>query len=104
MVEIQTAAFKSAQDVVKAQIASGKKDHGMPGIRHIAVVSDVIVEILESYGKNEDTNWNREVLRAALSGSMLNASALRQDLEGKHKNEVILRVETALENEYGIAS
>ena len=104
--EIQTAAFKSAQDIVKGQIAKGSPNHGMPKDRHLAVVADVAIEMLESYGKtgdtDEDTKYNREVLRAAFSGSLLNDSALRQDLEGKGDREVIFIKATPLTGQYGV--
>jgi hypothetical protein len=105
--QIAADSFKSAQDVVKAQIAAGKPNHGLPGIRHIAVLADVTVEVLQSHVPELDISGEvetkiREVLRAAFSGSMLNASALRQRLEGsKGKDEAILVVDTdALENQY----
>ena len=101
--EIQSASFKSAQDIVRAQVAAGKPNKGMTKQRHMAVVADVAVEMLESFGNAEDTKLNREVLRAAFSGSLLNASALRQELEGKGGREVILmKDDTVLSDEYGV--
>ena len=104
--EIQTNAFKFIQDDVKAQIARGLPDKGMPQKRHIAVVAAVSVEMLNSYPNPEDSEmdsdqWDRWVLRQVFLGAILNASALRQDLEGKGKKEAILQKEVAVENQYG---
>jgi ribosomal protein S6E (S10) len=105
--EIQVNAFKFIQDSVKEQIAAGLPDRGMPMKRHLALVAQVTVEMLASYPKPEkydkdETTWQRWVLQQVYAGSMLNASALRQDLEGKGKREVILQKETALANDYGV--
>ena len=107
--EIQTAAFKAAQDEVKAQIARGLPNKGMSGARHTATIAAVVTEIASAYAKPDDDpivvadpDYNRKVMEWALAGSLLNASALRQDLEGRNKNEVILIKETPLANQYGV--
>ena len=121
--EIQSAAFEAAQQVVLDQISKGNPDHGMPKERHVATVADVAIEMLESYGQipgeevevkvgdktekvkltdDEVTKWNRLVLRATFSGCILNDSALRQNLEGKHNNKVILSAVPTLSKNYGV--
>lgn len=106
--EIQTNTFKFIQDAVRAQIAAGAPDTGMPMKRHLALVSEVSVEMLASYPMPQDSDkdenvWQRWVLQQVYAGSTLNPSALRQDLEGKGKRDVILRKETPMENQYGVA-
>lgn len=105
--EIQVAAFKTVQDSVKAQIANGLPNSGMPMKRHLALVAEVSVEVMASYPMPDDyegdeTKWQRWCLQQAFAGSMLNASALRQDLEGKGKREVILQKEVSVDNQYGV--
>lgn len=101
MIEIQEAVKMATVDVVKAQIAKGAPNKGMSKARHIATVADVVVEVLASFdapaGEDQE-KWQRQVLRAALSGNLLNASQLRQDLE---KAGVLVK-ETALVNEYAV--
>lgn len=98
LLEIQAAAQQAAVDVVKAQIAKGAPTKGMTKARHVAVVADVVHEILASFADPADDKSVRTVLRAALSGSLLNASQLRQDLE---KLGVLVK-EGPLTAEYGV--
>jgi hypothetical protein len=112
--EIQTNAFKSVQDDVRAQIARGLPDHGMPQDRHIALVALVAVEALASAviphgfandgesAEDAQSRFDRWTLQQAFAGSMLNPSALRQDLEGKGKREIILKASSKLESQYGV--
>ena len=109
MSEIQADAFTAAVSVVKAQIAKGAPNKGMSKARHVAVVADVVVEMLGTHFPVADVKdgpvdaedvWNRKVLRAALSGSLLNASQLRQELE-KTTPPTLVK-ETALNNEYSV--
>lgn len=100
MAEVAMAAKNASRDVVKRQVAKGSPDAGVSKARHVAIVADTVVEILESYPapEGEDgTRWMRLVLRAAMSGELLNASQLRQSLE----KEGVLRKETVA-SEYGI--
>ena len=94
MLEIQSAAQAAAVDAVKAQIAKGLPNRGMNKQRHGAVVAYVANEMLESF-TGEDP---KTILRATFSGSLLNASQLRQDLE---KSGVLVK-ETAIDTEYGV--
>ena len=96
--EIQAAAAAAAIDAVKAQIAKGQPNKGMSKARHVATVAQVIDEMLRSFDDTDDDGdlFQRRVLQAALSGSLLNASQFRQELE---KDGVLVK-ETALSNEY----
>lgn len=96
--EIQTAAKEAAMDVVKAQIAAGKPKKGMSKARHGAVVADVTAEMLASFADLNDEKSMREVMRAAYSGSLLNCSQLRLELE----KAGILEKDTAVSSEYGV--
>ncbi len=75
--EITELTKLATLDTVKAQLAAGKPKSGMPKVRHIAIVSKVLVEILDSC----DAEDKEQVIRACLSGNLLNCSQLRQDLE-----------------------
>jgi hypothetical protein len=99
MLEVVAAAQAAAVDVVKQQVADGKPTQGMPKPRHVAVVADVVLEMLGSFpapAGEDEGRWQRLVLRAALSGSLLNASQLRQELE---KGGVLVK-ETPLSSQY----
>ncbi len=101
MIETQSLAQAAATDAVKAQVQAGKPNRGMPKTRHVATVADVIYEILVADGfiaDGADSKDVRQTLRAALSGSLLNASQFRQELE---KSGVLVK-ETALDTEYGV--
>ena len=101
--EIREAAHKAAVDVVKAQIAKGAPSKGMDKKRHVATVADVVAEMVGSFPKPEaedDARWLRLLMRAALSGHLLNASQFRQALE--HKDCAVLTKETAIDDEYGV--
>lgn len=101
MLEIQEAASQAAKDVVKTQIAKGAPSKGISKARHAAIVADVTQEMLASFPAPDDCppdKWARLVMRAAYSGSLLNASQLRQQLE----KAGILQAEGAIASEYGI--
>lgn len=100
--EIQAAAGQAAKDMVKAQIAAGKPNKGLSKARHAAIVADVSEEMASSFagstGEADASKELRLILRAAYSGSLLNASQLRQELE----KAGILVKEQALSSEYGV--
>ena len=98
VIEIQEAAMQAAKDVVRAQIAKGAPDKGMSKARHAAVVADVTQEMLASFAEPGDSKSMRLIMRAAFSGSLLNASQLRQQLE----KAGVLKPEGAISSEYGI--
>ena len=98
LIEIQNAVKQTTEDVVKAQIAKGAPDRGLNKQRHMAIVADVSHEMLASYADVNDDRSVREVLRATYSGSLLNASQLRQELE----KAGVLKRETALSGVYGV--
>lgn len=106
MLEIQDAAVQSAKDAVKAQVAKGLPDTGISKARHLAIVAYVTVEMLASFDpETEDEkklsleDWQKQVLRAAYSGSLLNCSQLRQDME---KAEVLKKSSTMLVTQYEV--
>lgn len=100
--EIQAAAGQAAKDMVKAQIAAGKPNKGLSKARHAAIVADVTQEVYASFlGEGDPADAEKDmrlILRAAYSGSLLNASQLRQELE----KAGILVKEQALSSEYGV--
>ena len=101
VLEIMTSAQSAAVDAVKKQIAAGASCKGMPKARQVAVVAYVIQEVLASYVyvATEEAALEveqKEVLRAALSGSLLNASQFRQELE----KAGVLEVETPVSSQY----
>ena len=101
LLEIQTNAQQAAADAVKKQIAAGASNKGMPKARQVAVVAYVVQELLASVGalasdSDEDNAKVKEILRAALSGSLLNASQFRQELE----KAGVLEVETPVSSQY----
>lgn len=100
MIEIQEATSLAVKDVVRAQIAKGAPNKGLSKTRHAAIVADVVAEILGSYPqRGEDgARWQRLVMRAVFSGSLLNASQLRQQLE----KAGILAPEGTMSSEYGV--
>ena len=81
VLEIREAAQQAAVDAVKAQIAKGAPGKGLDKARHVAVVAYVVNEISSAYCTTGDDDETKAVLRAAFSGSLLNASQLRQELE-----------------------
>jgi len=100
MTEIQEATSQAAKDVVRAQIAKGAPNKGINKARHGAIVADVVYEILASYPPQGDDagKWQRLVMRAMFSTSLLNASQLRQQLE----KAGILAPEGTMSSEYGV--
>jgi hypothetical protein len=101
LLEIMTSAQQAAADAVKKQIAAGAPNRGMPKARQVAVVAYVIQEVLAShvYSATAEADLEveqKEVLRAALSGSLLNASQFRQELE----KAGVLEVETPVSSQY----
>jgi len=90
--------MQAAKDVVKAQIAKGAPAKGLSKARHAAIVADVTAEMLASFADQGDAKSMRLVMRAAYSGSLLNASQLRQQLEKAD----ILDEEGKLSAEYGV--
>ena len=101
MTEIQEATSQAVKDVVKGQLARGATNKGLSKTRHGAIVADVVAEILTSYPTpqgEDDTRWQRLVMRAVFSGSILNASQLRQQLE----KAGILAPEGTMSSEYGV--
>jgi hypothetical protein len=104
--EIAKATTDAVANVVKAQIAKGAPNRGLSKARHAAIVADVTSEILGSFFAPKDENgdeideskWQRLVMRAMFSTSLLNASQLRQELE-KAK---VLEKDGALNSEYGV--
>lgn len=107
LLEIQAASTAAVKDMVKAQIKAGSPNKGITKTRHMAIVADVAEEMLASFGPTDadkavegfdESKWNRKVLRAAFSNSILNASQLRQDLE---KADILVK-ETTLSSEYGV--
>ena len=102
MTEIQEATSIAAKDVVRAQIAKGAPNKGLSKTRHAAIVADVVAEILASYPTrgedNDEARWQRLVMRVVFSGSLLNASQLRQQLE----KAGILAPEGTMSSEYGV--
>ena len=100
MTEIQEATSLAVKDVVKAQIAKGAPNKGLSKTRHAAIVADVVAEILASYPQQgeDGARWQRLVMRAVFSGSLLNASQLRQQLE----KAGILAPEGTMSSEYGV--
>ena len=102
MQEIATRAMAIAKGEVQKQIAKGSPNRGMPKARHVATTADVICQILLEFGPptGEDAiKWDRMVLRAALGGSLLNCSQLRQDLE---KAGLLEKETKMLDSEYGV--
>lgn len=91
-IEIREAASLASRDIVKQQVASGKPKSGMPKVRHIAIVAKTLIEMLDSYAEED----REEVLRAALAGSLLNCSQLRQDME----RAGILTKDAVIDNQY----
>lgn len=86
MLEIRNAAFQAAVDAVKKQVAAGSPKKGLDKARHVAVMAYVVDEMLGSFGFDEkgtqlESNELKAVFRAAFSGSLLNASQLRQEME-----------------------
>jgi epoxyqueuosine reductase QueG len=81
VLEVREATMEAVKDAVKAQIAKGSPTEGMPKARHIVVVAYALDEVLGAYCGSGDEDERRAVLKAALSGSLLNASQLRQELE-----------------------
>ena len=100
MTEIQEATSLAVKDVVKGQIAKGAPNKGLSKTRHAAIVADVVTEILASYPQQgeDGARWQRLVMRAVFSGSLLNASQLRQQLE----KAGILAPEGTMSSEYGV--
>ena len=100
MTEIQEATSQAVKDVVRAQIAKGAPNKGLSKTRHAAIVADVVAEILGSYPTqgDDEARWQRLVMRAVFSGSLLNASQLRQQLE----KAGILAPEGTMSSEYGV--
>lgn len=100
MTEIQEATSLAVRDVVKGQIAKGAPNKGLSKTRHAAIVADVVAEILASYPQQgeDGARWQRLVMRAVFSGSLLNASQLRQQLE----KAGILAPEGTMSSEYGV--
>ena len=100
MTEIQEATGLAVKDVVRAQIAKGAPNKGLSKARHAAIVADVVAEILASYPQQgeDGARWQRLVMRAVFSGSILNASQLRQQLE----KAGILALEGTMSSEYGV--
>lgn len=100
MTEIQESTSLAVKDVVKGQIAKGAPNKGLSKTRHAAIVADVVAEILASYPQQgeDGARWQRLVMRAAFSGSLLNASQLRQQLE----KAGILAPEGTMSSEYGV--
>ena len=100
MIEIQEATSLAVKDVVRAQIAKGAPNKGLSKTRHAAIVADVVAEILASYPQQgeDGARWQRLVMRAVFSGSLLNASQLRQQLE----KAGILAPEGTMSSEYGV--
>jgi hypothetical protein len=96
--EIQEAVVQAVKDVVRGQIAKGAPDKGLSKTRHAAIVADVVAEMLASYAEPGDSRQARVVMRVAFSGSLLNASQLRQQLE----KAGVLKAEGALSAEYGV--
>lgn len=99
--EIAAASQVASRDIVKAQIGKGAPSAGMSKTRHVAVVADVAAEMLASFpapAGEDEQRWHRLVLRAALSGDLLNASQFRQALE----KEGVLAKEQVLASEYGV--
>jgi|GEM_PF-4347586 len=100
MTEIQEATSQAVRDIVKGQIAKGAPNKGLSKTRHGAIVADVVAEILASYPTQgeDEARWQRLVMRAVFSGSLLNASQLRQQLE----KAGILAPEGTMSSEYGV--
>jgi hypothetical protein len=101
MSEIATQAAEYAKDVVKGQVAKGLPNQGLSKARHVAIVADVLNEMLESYpapADADESKWRRLVMRAACAGSLLNASQLRQELE---KAGILSKTQT-ISSEYGV--
>jgi len=101
MLAVQQAAQLAAVDVIKAQIVKGAKKQGIDKKRHVAVVADVVNEMVESYpvpDGQDASEWLRRLMRAALSGSLLNASQLRQQME----KAGVLDKEMSVDDEYGV--
>ena len=99
--EIVTATANAIVDVVRGQVAKGLPKQGVSKARHGAVVADVVVELLESFpapAGEDETRWQRLVLRAAFSGSILNASQLRQELE----KAGVLEKDVPISSEYSV--
>jgi predicted house-cleaning NTP pyrophosphatase (Maf/HAM1 superfamily) len=90
------AAQQHAKDVLVQQIANGKPDKGITKARHAAILAAVAVEMVESFGKPEDSAHNRAVLRAAYAGSLLNPSQFRQEME----KAGVLKKASALDTDY----
>lgn len=100
---IAARAAVVAKQIVQKQIDNGSSKQGMTKARHIAVVADTLVAVLiENEAAPEGVDrlkWDRMVLRAALGGSLLNSSQLRQDME---KAGVLEKEVKMLGGEYGI--
>lgn len=103
MKEVASAAQQAVRDIVKRQVAKGAPNQGVSKERHVAIVADLVEEMVVSFpnrsgGSLDDSKWMRLVLRAALSGDVLNASQLRQNLE----KEGVLSKESPLANQYRV--
>ena len=105
-VQMQVIAARAAaiaKEIVLKQIGNGSSKQGMTKARHIAVVADTLVAALIENAAApagvDQLKWDRMVLRAALGGSLLNSSQLRQDME---KAGVLEKEVKMLGGEYGI--
>jgi hypothetical protein len=98
---IQMRVQVLAANYVQKQIGAGMPDKGMPKARHVATVAHVVQAILaeHQYEATEEVALGKEqgeVLRAALSGSLLNASQFRQKLE----DDLVLEKQESLSSQY----
>jgi len=105
-VQMQVIAARAAtvaKQVVQKQVGNGSSKQGMTKARHVAVVADTLIAVLIENAAApegiEQVKWDRMVLRAALGGSLLNSSQLRQDME---KAGVLEKETKTLGGEYGI--
>lgn len=105
-VQMQVIAARAAvvaKEIVRKQVEKGGANHGMKKARHIATVADTLAAVLiENAAAPEGVDqlkWDRMVLRAALGGSLLNDSQLRQDME---KAGILVKGAKQLATEYGV--
>lgn len=100
MTEIQESTTQAIKDIVKAQIAKGAPNKGISKTRHAAIVADVVSEILTSFAQQgeDEGKWQRLAMRVVFSGSLLNASQLRSQME----KAGILVPEGTMSSEYGV--
>lgn len=104
ILEIQSAAKVFILDEAKAQVAAGKPNSGMTKTRQAAFIAKTLAEMIDSFADEENADETKRVSKAQviqatmLGTSLMNQSALRQDLE----KAGVFKVATLNTDEYGV--